>query len=176
MLKRKEEKVDEGARRVPVDHGSAARFEDGFSLSSLLGTLFVALVMVPGALYMELVAGLGVGNAAQWVTVILFVEVAKRANAKLSRAQLFILFYMSGILVGQRVNGTPLFRQFVVRSDAAVSFGISSLIPAWVAPSNLDELPRTFLQRAWLPVIGLMLFPGFSASSTTWCWATDSSA
>ncbi len=133
-------------------------FEDGFSLSSLLGTLFVALVMVPGALYMELVAGMGIGGAAQWVTVLLFVEVAKRANAKLSRAQLFILFYMSGMIVGQSVHGTPLFQQFVVRSDAAVSFGISSLIPSWVAPANLDELPRTFLQAAWMPVLGLMLF------------------
>ncbi|MEI6788757.1 MAG: peptide transporter [bacterium] len=133
-------------------------FEEGFSLSSLLGTLFVALIMVPGALYMELVAGMGLGGAAQWVTVLLFVEVAKRANAKLGRAQLFILFYMSGMIVGQSVYGTPLFQQFVVRSDAAVSYGISSLIPSWVAPANLSELPRTFLQKAWLPVIALMLF------------------
>lgn len=133
-------------------------FEDGFTLSSLLGTLFVALVMVPGALYMELVAGMGIGGAAQWVTVLLFVEVAKRANAKLSRSQIFILFYMSGMIVGQQVYGTPLFRQFLVRSDAAVSFGISSLIPSWVAPENIDELPRSFLQRAWMPVLGLMLF------------------
>ncbi len=135
-------------------------FEDGFSLSSLLGTVFVALIMVPGALYMELVAGIGLGGAAQWVTVLLFVEVAKRANAKLSRPQLFILFYMSGMVLGQSVHGTPLFRQFMVRSDAAVSFGITSWIPSWVAPANLDSLPRTFFQRAWLPVIGLILFNG----------------
>lgn len=134
------------------------RFEEGFNLTALIGTLFVALVMVPGVLYMELVAGMGVGGAAQWVTVLLFVEVAKRANARLNRAQLFILFYMSGMIVGQNVYGTPLFTQFLVRSDAAVSFGISSLIPEWVAPSNLDELPRTFFQKAWLPVLGLMLF------------------
>jgi hypothetical protein len=30
-----------------------------------------------------------------------------------------------------------------------------------VAPANLDELPRTFFQKAWLPVLGLMLFRGF---------------
>jgi hypothetical protein len=139
-----------------------SRFEDGFQVSSLLGTLFLALVMVPGALYMELVAGLGIGSAAQWVTVLLFVEVAKRANAKLSRAQLFILFYMSGMLIGQRVNGTPLFRQFVVRSDAAVSYGISALVPSWAAPPDIEDLPRTFLSKAWLPAIGLMAY-GFHA-------------
>lgn len=158
MFKRKRNEVDAELEEFRSIMEVPESFEEGFSLSSLLGTLFVALVMVPGALYMELVAGLGIGGAAQWVTVLLFVEVAKRANAKLSRAQLFILFYMSGMVVGQSVHGTPLFRQFVVRSDAAVSFGIAPFIPSWVAPSNLDELPRTFLHRAWLPVIGLMLF------------------
>lgn len=133
-------------------------FEDGFSFSSLLGTFFLALVMVPGAMYMELVAGLGLGNAAQWVTVLLFVEVAKRANAKLSRAQLFILFYMSGMMLGQRVFGMPLFRQFIVRSDAAVSSGISTMIPTWVAPANIGELGRSFLQKAWLPAILIIAF------------------
>lgn len=133
-------------------------FEDGFNISSLLGTLFVALVMVPGALYMELVAGMGIGGAAQWVTVLLFVEVAKRANAKLSRAQLFILFYMSGMIMGRSVYGTPLFTQFVVRSDAAVATGIAQDIPTWVAPANLDNLPRSFFSKAWLPFLGLMIF------------------
>ncbi|MGI5869821.1 MAG: OPT/YSL family transporter [Kiritimatiellia bacterium] len=133
-------------------------FNEGFNLTSLIGTLFVALIMVPGALYMELVAGTGIGGAAQWVTVLLFVEVAKRANAKLSRAQLFILFYMSGMIMGRSVAGTPLFTQFLVRSDAAVSTGVAPLIPHWVAPPNLDSLPRTFLTKAWLPFIGLMIF------------------
>lgn len=130
-------------------------FEDGFSVASLIGALFIALVMVPGALYMQLVAGLGIGDAAQWVTVLLFVEVAKRANARLSRAQLYILFMMSGMLVG----GTPLlFQQYLVRSDAAVSSGLAGAFPSWVAPANIEALPRTFLSRAWLPVLGLMLF------------------
>lgn len=133
-------------------------FENGFNLTSLVGTLFVALVMVPGALYMELVAGTGIGGAAQWVTVLLFVEVAKRANAKLSRAQLFILFYMSGMIMGRSVIGTPLYTQFLVRSDAAVATGVAAQIPTWVAPANLDDLPRTFISKAWLPFVGLMLF------------------
>ena len=133
-------------------------FDEGFNLTSLVGTLFVALVMVPGALYMELVAGMGIGGAAQWVTVLLFVEVAKRANAKLSRAQLFVLFYMSGMIMGRSSVGSLLFSQFLVRSDAAIATGIAPLLPAWVAPTNLDALPRTFLIKPWLPVIGLIIF------------------
>ena len=158
MFKFRKKTVDRELEEFRSIMEAPARFEEGFSLSSLLGTLFLALVMVPGTLYMELVAGMGIGPAAQWVTVILFVEVAKRANANLSRAQLFILFYMSGMIVGQTVFRTPLFIQFVVQSDAAVSYGISDLIPNWVAPADLDDLDRTFLQRAWLPAVGLMAF------------------
>ena len=70
-------------------------FEEGFTWASFLGTLFVAIVMVPGALYMTLVAGQSMGPAAQWVTVILFIEVARRANRTLKRAEIFMLFYLA---------------------------------------------------------------------------------
>lgn len=138
-------------------------FEDGFSFSSLLGALFLALVMIPGSLYMELLAGMGVGPAAKWVTVILFIEIAKRANTKLSRAQIFVLFYMAGAIVGQNVHGTPLFRQFIVQSEAAVASGVSTLFPSWVAPPVGSEAydHRSFFQVGWLPVIGLIAFRMF---------------
>ena len=55
-------------------------FEDGFTWTSLVGAIFIALLMVPGAIYMGLLAGQGIGGAAQWVTVILFIEVARRAH------------------------------------------------------------------------------------------------
>src|SRR5210317_319020 len=81
-----------------------SKFEDGFSWSSLLGTLFLALVMIPGSIYMQLVAGAGIGPAAQWVTLILFVEVARRANARMTRAQLFIIAYMCSLVMGQQIH------------------------------------------------------------------------
>ena len=52
-----------------------SKFEDGFSWVSLIGAVFIALLMVPGSLYMGLLAGQGIGGATQWVTVILFIEV-----------------------------------------------------------------------------------------------------
>ena len=105
---------------------------------------------------------MGVGAAAQWVTVILFIEVAKRANAKLSRPQLFVLFYMSGSIVGQAVYGNLLWNQFLVRSDAAVSQGLSSLFPKWYAPIDPSAYDhRSFFQAAWLPALGLFVFRQF---------------
>lgn len=137
------------------------RFDEGFSFTSFIGVLFVALVMVPGALYMDLLAGAGIGPAAQWVTVILFIEVAKRANAKLKRAQIFILFYLAGTIVASQGQGL-IFNQFLVRSEAALSFGLAGQFPEWLAPSDPAAYEtRSFLQWAWAPAIGLMLFRMF---------------
>ena len=137
-------------------------FEEGFSLSSFIGVLFIALIMVPGAIYMGLLAGAGIGPAAQWVTVILFIEIAKRANAKLNRAQLFVLFYMAGSVVSTAEGGGLLWTQFLVRSDAALSFGLAGTFPSWVAPTDPSAYEtRSFFQLAWLPAIGLIFFKMF---------------
>jgi hypothetical protein len=138
-------------------------FGEGFSLASFVGVLFIAVVMVPGAMYMELLAGGGsIGPAAQWVTLILFIEVAKRAHAKLTRPQLFVLFYMAGAIMSQGIASTPLWNQFLARSDAAVASGLASEFPPWVVPPDPAAYDhRTFLQLAWLPALGLMVFQQF---------------
>ena len=45
-----------------------------------------------------------------------------------------------------------------MRSEAAASFGLTDLFPEWVAPADVGNLPRTFLQSAWLPALGLIIF------------------
>ncbi|MFW6132628.1 MAG: peptide transporter [Planctomycetota bacterium] len=139
-------------------------FEDGFSWTSLVGALFVALLMVPGAMYMQLLAGQGVGPAAQWVTVILFIEVARRAHKRLRLPEIFILFYMAGAAMGgamvmnQPMQG-PLWFQFFRQSNAAIGMGVAEHIPTWVAPGDRDVLAqRNFFHPAWYAAIGLVLF------------------
>jgi len=60
-------------------------YVDGFSLRTVLGALFVAVVMMPGSIYLGLVAGQTLGPAAEWVTIILFAEVARRSFTHLKR-------------------------------------------------------------------------------------------
>lgn len=138
-------------------------FEDGFNWTSLLGAVFVALLMVPGAIYMGLLAGIdSIGSASQWVTVILFIEVAKRAQKNLKRAEIFVLFFMAGSAMGLPFNGL-LWNQFFIRSDAAIATGIAADLPIWFAPAvdSASYTLRTFFHLDWLPVIGMVIFGTF---------------
>jgi hypothetical protein len=133
-------------------------FEEGFSWASVFGAFFIGVLMVPGSMYMGLLAGIGVGPAAKWVTVLLFMEAAKRAHQNLRKAQMFTLFYMAGAVMASPFEGL-LYSQFFVQSRAAVGQGMVELIPHWYAPRDPKILAeRNFFQLAWLPAIGLVLF------------------
>jgi hypothetical protein len=142
-------------------------FEDGFSWAAFLGALFVALMMVPGSIYMTLIAGLSVGAAAQWVTVILFIEVARRANKHLKRAEIFTLFYIAGgiMVTASMAQGNypgglgVLWSQFFAQSDAARAAGIADKLPNWVVPTTPGVLEqRSLFMWQWLPALGLGVF------------------
>ncbi len=126
------------------------RFEEGFGWRTVIMALFVGLIMTPAQLYMQLVAGMELGPAAQWVTVILYVEVARRAFTQLKRPEIFVLFYMCGAVVHSGGEGL-LWRQFLVQSEEIRKLGITEHIPAWFAPQDPDTLgQRSFLLGPWL--------------------------
>ena len=140
-----------------------SRFEEGFRWSSLLGALFVALLMVPGSIYMGLLAGTGeMGAAASWVTVILFLEVAKRAHQSLNKSEVFVLFFMASAAMGMPLSGL-LWNQFFKTSEAAAAAGIADELPRWFAPpsGSASYAARSFFHADWLPVIGMVIFGTF---------------
>jgi hypothetical protein len=128
-------------------------WEDGFGVKAMLGGLFVGLIMTPASMYMSLVVGADIGSAAQWVTIILFLEVARRSFTVLKRPEIYVLYYMAGATL---VSGSGLlWNQFMVQSESFRQFGIP--VPSWVAPSNPDILgARSFFQPEWLVPICLM--------------------
>src|SRR3954463_9635253 len=75
----------------PPDH-----WEEGFGVKAMIGAVFVGMVMTPASMYMNLVVGADIGSAAQWVTIILFIEVARRAFTTLKRPEIYVLYYMAG--------------------------------------------------------------------------------
>ena len=116
-------------------------FQDGFSRRTVLGAIFVAVVMMPGSIYLGLVAGHTLGPAAEWVTIILFAEVARRSFTHLKRQEVFILFYVASsiaavtlahvALAGGPFAG-PIWNQYLLQSPQTTT--ISKDIPDWVVP------------------------------------------
>jgi len=147
------------------------RFEDGFTLRTVIGVLFISLIMTPGEMYLGLVTGGSIGAAAQWVTVILFLEVAKRSFTSLRRQEIYLLVYVASALVAREEGAflDLLFRQYFVRSAEAEQFGLSRMLPYWWVPAPDSEAlaQRTFLHRDWLwPMV--LLVSGTIVGRITW--------
>jgi len=138
------------------------KFEDGFNWTAFFAAIFVALLIVPGSIYMGLIAGAGMGDLARWVTVIMFLEVARRAQTQLSKAEIFVLSMMASGVAASEFSGLH-WNQFFIRSQAAQAYGIVKDIPAWFAPQpgSSSYALRTFLHADWLPVIGMLVFNSF---------------
>lgn len=124
-------------------------FVDGFSRKTVLGALFVAFVMMPGSIYLGLVAGQTLGAAAEWVTIILFAEVARRSFTNLKRQEVFILFYVASAIAAVTMAhlalaGGPfagaIWNQYLVQSPQTSA--ISAQIPDWVVPPASSEAIR----------------------------------
>lgn len=115
--------------------------------------------MLPGSIYLGMVAGQSIGPAARWVTIILFLEVAKRSRQTMRQQEIFTLYYMAGMVVSTPFSGL-LWNQYLVVSEAATSFDIAAQIPHWVAPPAevIAREGRTFFSAPWTPVIALIIF------------------
>ena len=117
--------------------------------------------MTPGEMFLGLYTGGGVGAAAQWVTVILFLEVSKRSFTSLKRQEIYLLVYVASALIAREEGAflDLLWRQYFVRSAEAEQFGISRILPWWWAPQPDSEAiaERTFIHRDWLAPILLLV-------------------
>ena len=135
------------------------KFEDGFTIRTVIGALFVGLIMMPGAMYLGLVAGQGLGTAASWVTVVLFAELARRSFQPLKRQELYMLIYIAGgVAAGTGGVASMIWNQYLVQCPQIGD--LAKLIPTWVAPHANDPslAQRTFLTHAWIIPIILMVF------------------
>ena len=138
-------------------------FREGFSWRTVLGALFVGFVMMPGSIYLGLVVGQSMGPAAEWTTIILFTEVARRSFQVLTRQEIYVLYYMAGGLTSTiggvlqlsgGVFATLIWREFLREVAPA---GLGDQVPNWVAPppDSWAVRHRTFLHPDWYPAIAL---------------------
>jgi hypothetical protein len=94
--------------------------------------VFVGAIMTPASMYMQLVVGGDIGPAAQWVTIILFIEVARRGVHVLRGRKFRALLHGGGVLVSTRRDGL-LWNQFIVQSES-FRRRHRRAVPSWVAP------------------------------------------
>jgi hypothetical protein len=125
------------------------------------------------------VTGIGIGEAAQWVTVILFLEIAKRSFTSLRRQEIFLLTYVASQLIVRAETGTFLqliWRQYFVGSQEAVRFGLQQKLVnlkfmgyGWFAPSPDSEaiIERTFFHIDWVLPIALLVI-SIIVARVTW--------
>jgi hypothetical protein len=144
-------------------------FEEGFDVKSVIGALFVGFVMMPGAIYLSLVAGQSLGPAAEWTTIILFTDVARRSFVTLKRQEIYILFYIAGALANGGAFAGKIWDQYFIQSPAAEGMGLATQVPAWVCPPATSEaiLRRTFFHPDWL-LPGSILLLGTLLSRMNW--------
>lgn len=146
------------------------QYEEGFTAKTVIGSLFVGLIMAPGAIYLGLVAGQGLGAAAQWVTIVLFAEVARRSFLPLRRQEIFLLYYVAGglasvALADRGISGGPfgglIWMQYFVQSPQAAS--IAREIP-WFStpqPGSAALTHRTFFHPDWWGPMWVLLLTQF---------------
>lgn len=141
-----------------------APYESGLTARTLIGALFVAVVMMPASIYLGLVVGTGLGSAAEWVSIILFTELARRSFMPLKRQEIYILFILAGGLVGGGPFGGLIWNTYLQSSQEALSLGVAERLTTeniwWAVPPAGSEAValRTFWHRDWLPIVTLMIF------------------
>ncbi len=164
--------IEDARERAEDEAGDAGgaqtiQFENGFTGKVVLGALFVCLIMLPGAIYLGLVAGQSLGGAAQWVTIVLFSEVARRSFLPLKRQEIYCLFYMAGALTYTGFGGLPgisggpfgnlIAIQYLMQSPAMAP--VVHQLPGWIGPQpgSSAYAHRNFLDPAWAFPIGVLL-------------------
>ena len=157
------ERAREILEDVSGDDFKHQKFEDGLTIRTMIGALFVGFIMMPGAMYLGLVAGQGLGPAAAWVTVVLFSEIARRSFQPLKKQELYMLLYIAGGLVGAAGAGfhSLIWYQYLVQCPQIGD--LAKEIPTWVAPHANDPsiAQRTFLSTSWMVPIILIVVNEF---------------
>ncbi len=135
-------------------------YEDGFTWRTVLGTFFIAFIMLPGLIFMGLMIGQDIGTAAEWVTIILFVELSRRAFLQLRMQELYVMKYAAsqlthiagGLFLGGGMFAHLVWNRYLRNSEAFHSFGIAHAVPEWVAPAG-DAAYAPFLSTPWWPAL-----------------------
>ncbi|MDP6125596.1 MAG: peptide transporter, partial [Candidatus Latescibacteria bacterium] len=156
-------------------------FADGCTWHAVAGAFFIGAIIMPGSIYMGLIAGVQMGAAAEWVTIILFAEIARRSFKTITKQEVYVIYYIAGgmtaVLGGLVLAGGPvatlIWHQYLAQSQVGQAFqtvlGDGSTVPlierfpTWIVPDLGTEegmaalVGRNLLARPWWPAIAVVV-------------------
>jgi hypothetical protein len=157
---------------MKVDPNNPHGYIDGFNWKTVIGAFFVGIVMMPASIYISMFAGSGqasgLTSAAEWVTIILFAELARRSIATLKKQEVYLLYHVAGALAGGVAAGGIvgggvftglIWNQYLRTSREAEAFDVPANMPDWAAPVADSEgiVSRMLWHPDWYWAIGLIL-------------------
>ena len=108
------------------------KFNNGFTWTVVAGAFFCGLLMMPGTIYLSLMTGGGI--TANWVTLIIFSEVSRRAMKTLNTQELVVLLYVAGAMSLGGPFMDLIYRQYLASSDPVRDVGLLGQFPSWFVP------------------------------------------
>ena len=143
-----EEKLKEGknSKTVPVE------YKPGLTWNSMLAIIFGVLVVQPAALFLFCTTGQWLAGVS-WIIVLLWVEIGRLFNYRLTKQELFIILSLEGFMTSTAYIPLWLVWQGYVRfSPLSEFFGLRALIPTYWSPPYGSQafLGRSFFHPDWI--------------------------
>ncbi len=132
-------------------------FHNGFTWTVVAGAFFCGLLMMPAAIYLTLMTGGAI--TANWVTVIIFSEVSRRAMKTLNTQELVVLLYVAGAMSLGGPFMDLIYRQYLATSDTVRDVGLVGQFPSWYVPLPTSDAitGRNLFHADWLIPILLIV-------------------
>jgi len=136
-------------------------FRNGFTWTAVAGAFFCGLLMMPGAIYLSLMTGGGI--TANWVTLIIFTEVSRRAMKTLNTQELVVLLYVAGSMSMGGPFMDLIYRQYMASSDTIRDIGLVGQFPSWFVPLPTSDAitGRNLFHADWLVPILLIVIMAY---------------
>ncbi|MEM2129262.1 MAG: OPT/YSL family transporter [Candidatus Bathyarchaeia archaeon] len=162
--------MEESIQR-PSTNGQKVELKEGLTWRSILALIFASVFILPISIYMNYVAGVGIGGSAVYIVTLLFTELSNMFGARLSKQEVFIIFMVVGTaaIIDPFSNyvyrgyflTSPLGRLFI---DPLTKSPLPDIMPTWWAPSATSSvwISRTFISPEWIFPITLNLIHGFA--------------
>jgi hypothetical protein len=146
------------------------RYKSGLSRYSTIAILYAMLIFIPSSIYLNLMTGTDAAISS-WFTLLLFVELGRRAGMRISKQEAAIIFMFAGGIQFGAMDF--IYRSWYAQSDIVKSFGFEKQIPWWYAPSadSGAYASQNIFQPAFFAPISIVIILTILSIFVGWGWS-----